>query len=158
MPLLCSGPEKQPTGPISAFFGLAASQKRPEKNMTATWHGSWQGGWLKQGSRGQAGEGISQHHGLYIVRMSSKTDSDRMATADLRRKIARPGGLTTNFASVVRDRPRVRIPVTPISRQHPPLVHTTFFFFLGVSLCVCNASKVDVGVYLIVLLSCLTGW
>ena len=30
--------------------------------------------------------------------------------------------------------------------------------FLGVSLCVCYASKVDVGVYFIVLHSCLTGW
>ena len=57
MPLLCSGPEKQPTGPISAICWLAAIPKRPEKNITATRHGSWQRGWLKQGSRGHAGDG-----------------------------------------------------------------------------------------------------
>ena len=43
-------------------------------------------------------------------------------------------------------------------QQNTSIPHDNHLFcFLGVSSCVCNASKVDVGVYFIVLLSCLTG-
>ena len=100
MPLLCSGPEKQPTGPISAICWLAAIPKRPEKNITATRHGSWQRGWLKQGSRGHAGDGdITASWFIYQQDDQGSTTGSSIAPPP-GRKIARPVGLTTNVAFV----------------------------------------------------------
>lgn len=124
MPLLCSGPEKRPTGPISAICWLAAIPKRPEKNITATRHGSWQRGWLKQGSRGHAGDGditaswyiYEQHETKIRLAATAGTIDRALGRVDDQCRLC-----------VVRNRPRVRAPVTPIVSIHPSLLSIAFF-------------------------------